>query len=88
MATSAYVVSLDLHRRYLDESQRAMAATKIANMRVGDNQHASIEATSQGKAAELMNVSRSAVQRAHKVEESGTLTTLARLRTRHSSALD
>jgi hypothetical protein len=49
-------------------SQRAIVAAKIADMKVGDNQHkqeaASNEATSQSAAAEKLNVSRSAVQRA------------------------
>lgn len=66
-----YVLSLNLHRRHLNESQRAMVADKVANMVVGDNQHASIEATSQTDAALALNVSRSAVQRAHKVNEEG-----------------
>jgi len=61
------IVSLNLHRRHLSESQRAMVAAKIATMKRGDNQHASIEATSQTEAAELLNVSRSAVQRASTV---------------------
>ena len=44
--------------------QRAMVATQIATMRQGDNRNASIEALSQIKAAEMMNVSRrSGVQR-------------------------
>lgn len=41
-----------IHRRHLSESQRAIVATKIANLEAGDNQHmvASIEATSQDRA--------------------------------------
>jgi hypothetical protein len=60
-----------MHRRHLNESQRAMVAAGIANMKRGDNQHASIEATSQENAAQLLNTSRSNIQRANKVQESG-----------------
>ena len=44
------------HRWHLNESQRAMVAEKIANLQQGSNQHAPIGATSQTKAAELLNV--------------------------------
>jgi hypothetical protein len=71
-----FVLSLNLHRRHLDESQRAMVAARIATMKREDtlkqNQSdASNEATTQTKAAELLHVSRSNVQRARKVIESG-----------------
>lgn len=66
-----YVVSLNLHRRHLSESQRTMVAVEIANMKKGDNQHASIEATSQTKAAKQVGVSRSSVQRGTQVKEKG-----------------
>ena len=74
-AALRYVVSKNLARRNLTTSQRALVAAKLADMDVGDNQHrkqgATNEATSQSKAAEKLNVSRSAVQRAAKVIESG-----------------
>lgn len=72
----SYVVSLNLKRRHLDESQRAMVAAKLANLTNKDNQYtvgASIDAPiSQNQAAELLNVSRPSVQRAKQVIEHGT----------------
>lgn len=67
-----YVVNLNLHRRHLSESQRAMAAARAANMTVGRSEtNASIEAISQPAAAALLNVSRSGAQRAIKVLDRG-----------------
>jgi hypothetical protein len=65
------VISLNLRRRHLDESLRAMVAARIATPPKGSNQHASIEAPTQEGAADLLNVSRSGVQRARTVLEYG-----------------
>ena len=67
----AFVVSLNLKRRHLNESQRAMVAAKLATLQRGDNQHAQICAPSQEKAGELLNVSRRTVQHAREVQEHG-----------------
>ena len=48
-----------------------MVAANIANMKPGNNQHAQNCATSQEKAAELLNTSRRSVQHATKVKGSG-----------------
>jgi len=65
-------VSLNLHRRHLTESQRAMVATKLATLANGSNQHAPIGAPSQEAAADLLNVSRRSIQRARAVVDHGT----------------
>jgi len=62
-----FVISANLRRRHLKESQRAMIADTLANLPRGANQHASIEATSQTVAAKALDVARSQVQRARKV---------------------
>ena len=67
----SYVVSLNLRRRHLDESQRAMVAAKLATLKRGDNQHSPIGETSQARAAELLNVGKRSVERAADVWESG-----------------
>lgn len=66
-----FIVSLNLHRRHLSESQRGMVAARLADLPVGTNQHAQICALSQTAAAELLNVSRRTVQSAAKVHASG-----------------
>lgn len=66
------VVSLNLHRRHLTESQRAMVASKLANLPLGSNQHAQICAPSQEGAAQMLGVSRRLVQHARAVAENGS----------------
>lgn len=75
------VISLNLHRRHLNESQRAMIASDVANRKHGQRGPArqkdgaiapSSDGVSQGEAADAFNVSRDSVKRASKVQEKGT----------------
>jgi len=63
----AFVISLNLHRRHLNESQRGMVAARLAKMERGSNQHTSIDAPSRAEAASLLNVSPKSVERAKTV---------------------
>lgn len=77
---AAFVISLNLKRRHLNESQRAMVAAKLANMpRGGDRPSASDSnfdaanlpirnATSQSEAADLLSVSPRSVRTAKKIQ--------------------
>lgn len=71
----AFIVSLNLRRRHLSTSQRAIVAARLANLSEGRPAHketASNEAViSQAEAADMLNVSRSSVQRATKVLREG-----------------
>lgn len=69
----AFVVSLNLHRRHLDESQRAMVAAKLATMRKGANQHVPIgtPSVSLADAADMMNVGKRSAARAREVLDHG-----------------
>lgn len=70
-----YVVSLNLSRRHLDTSQRALVASNLATLRrgVGREQEGNARiqafAVTQSEAAERLNVSRNSVQAARKVQE-------------------
>lgn len=70
-------MSLNLHRRHLDESQRSMVAAKIANMRQGARTDlepsANLPEVSQAEAADLLNVSERSTRSAKKVLDEGSL---------------
>src|SRR5215472_9490037 len=67
----SYVVSLNLRRRHLDESQRAMVAAKLATLR--DGQRADlVVGLPIGRASEMLNVGERTVARAREVQEHGT----------------
>ncbi|MDQ3562709.1 MAG: hypothetical protein M3436_00740 [Pseudomonadota bacterium] len=71
MDALAYVVSVNLHRRHLNESQRAMIAAEIANMPAWRPQRSPpIGGLSQPQAARMLAVSERSVQRATKVRKS------------------
>src|SRR4051812_41014895 len=67
----AYVISSNLQRRHLTESQRGMAASRIAELEKGANQHTPRGAPSQNAAAHGMVVSRRTVQRCRVVLKQG-----------------
>jgi ParB-like chromosome segregation protein Spo0J len=81
----ALVISKNLHRRHLGESERAMVAAKIATLKDGERKtgapigapqegsqrYANLEEKTQTEAAELLNVSRNSVQRARQVIKHG-----------------
>jgi len=66
-----FVISRNLKRRHLNESQRAMVAAKLATLKRGDNQHSPVGETSQAQAAELLNVGKRSVERAKEVRDHG-----------------
>jgi hypothetical protein len=67
-----FVVSMNLRRRHLSESQRALVAAKLATMKQGARTDLSpISEMSQAKAAELLNVGKRSVERAADVRETG-----------------
>lgn len=71
----AYVFNHNLHRRHLDESQRAMVARRLANMQHGgdrrSDQSANWPLVSIAEAAERLNVSERSIKRAGVVQDKG-----------------
>jgi hypothetical protein len=74
----AFVVSLNLKRRHLSESQRAMVAARLANMPLGGatyrsaNLQTDAPQVSQSKAAEMLNVAPRSVATAKQVQATAT----------------
>lgn len=66
-----FVVSLNLHRRHLSESQRAMVAGRLARLPLGANQYGSANLPTQSEAASLLNVSERSVRDAKRVQDDG-----------------
>jgi ParB-like chromosome segregation protein Spo0J len=72
-----FVISHNLHRRHLTESQRGMVAAKLATMRVGNPQFfgnaiASIDAITKTEACEALKVGVSTLDRARKIQRIGS----------------
>jgi len=66
----AMVLDLNLHRRHLSTSQRAMIAAGLAQWQVGDNQHTnggSSNSLTQAEAAALLNVGETTLREAKKL---------------------
>lgn len=67
------VISKNLHRRHLTESERGFVGNSVAKFREGrPGKTAPIGAVSQQEAADMVGVSRRTVQRAKQVEDSGS----------------
>ncbi len=69
-----FVASANLHRRHLDESQRAMIAAKLATLRDGERKAGSPQgeaAKTQEEAASMLDVGKRSVERARYVKEHG-----------------
>ena len=63
-----FVVSLNLHRRHLNESQRSMVSARLANLSHGGDRKADQDANlrldvTRVQAAEMLNVSERSVKR-------------------------
>lgn len=68
----ALVISLNLKRRHLNESQRAMVAAKLANLNEGrPSKTVPIGTVSWEQAGDMLNVGRRSVARAKEVEREG-----------------
>jgi ParB-like chromosome segregation protein Spo0J len=72
----AFVISKNLKRRHLSESQRAMVADKIATIRQGERTDlepfANLRKVDQADAAKLLNVGKRSIEHARKVRTKGT----------------
>jgi hypothetical protein len=65
-----FVISLNILRRHLNESQRAMASARISTILKGGNQHS--EGVPIGTSSEMVNASERSTKRARKVIKEGS----------------
>lgn len=75
-----YVLSVNLQRRHLTESQRAMAAAEVATLPKGANQHTAVAAPTQQSIAKLFAVSPDSIQRGKKVISQGSAALIEQVR--------
>ena len=66
-----FVLSLNLHRRHLNESQRAMVAARVATLGRGQRRDRVDGSIDLSTAGELLNVSGGSIKRARVVQEHG-----------------
>lgn len=73
---TGFIVAQNIHRRHLDESQRAMVAARLATLPRGvrsDRVESQIcDSRTQAEAADMLNVGKRSVEHARKVIDSGT----------------
>lgn len=74
-----YVLASNLHRRHLNESQRAMVAARLATMPVGRPDNSANLRTTQAEAAALLNVSPRSVTAAERVQAHAATAIVARV---------
>jgi hypothetical protein len=67
--TVAYVISVNLARRHLNETQRAVIAGKLITTKLGDNQHKGGTVITTANAAKMLNVSETLVKLGKAVQE-------------------
>lgn len=73
-----FVVSLNVERRHMSESQRAIVAARIANLKIGRQEsNAPIGAFSQAVAAKQLSVGMRTIQRAKNILAKGTAEEIA-----------
>lgn len=76
-----YVLSVNLHRRHLNESQRAMVAAKLANLRQGARTDlelsANLQNISQAGAATMLSVSTRSVAAVSRIHNTGPAEVIA-----------
>ena len=80
----AFVISENVARRHLNESQRAMVAAGLANLGQGNPSKPAnlpVSPMKQGQAADLLGVSERSVRKAQDVRKSGTPTLVAKVQT-------
>jgi hypothetical protein len=66
----AFVISRNLHRRHLNDSQRALVAARLADLKLGANQH-NAEGVPIGTASKSLNVSKRSTARGKEVVRDG-----------------